>query len=232
MDNVSKRVVSPQSPLPVSMGGSGAATLEGLRRVIGVDKVANLAPADMPTSTSTMAEIRSAVQTLVGGAASDSDTLKKLASAVALRTTASDLSAGLATRATMTEVRDAISAALSELTAGAPGELDSFIEVYNRFLDADNNLSNLIAMVDGRLSKSSNLSDLTDKQAALANIGGAQIDDTATGSLTRTLSASKIAASIAEAEAYLRDMIEAANGGAVTVPDPGDLTVYFNNNLI
>lgn len=77
--------------------------------------------------------------------------------------TSSDLT-GLATT---TDVSDAIDA----LVAGAPGALDTLLEIADQLADDESAVAALTTTVAGKLAKASNLSDLTDASTARTNLG-------------------------------------------------------------
>lgn len=72
---------------------------------------------------------------------------------------------------TRAETDSAIQAALGVITASAPAQLDTFVEVYNRFVSDESTAAALNATVAGKLTASNNLSDLANPGAARANLG-------------------------------------------------------------
>lgn len=142
-----------------------------LKTALGLGWVPNTSALDLPVSTATSDAIAAAVAGVLGGAGTTSNTLKKIADFAATRVGPDDLTAALANRATTTQVNSAISTALASLTAGSPAELDTFVEVYNKFLSNDTIVASLNTTISGKASKSANLSDLTDSTAARTNLG-------------------------------------------------------------
>ncbi|MCJ2009211.1 hypothetical protein [Methylobacterium sp. J-092] len=85
------------------------------------------------------------------------------------------LAAQIASKATPAD----IAAAIGQLTAGSPAELNTFLEAYNRFITDESAASLTNAAIAGlqtavaaRLVAASNLSDVGDKAAALATLNG------------------------------------------------------------
>ena len=72
---------------------------------------------------------------------------------------------------TTSEMNAAINAQINNLVNGAPGTLDTLKELADAIQDNDSEISALLTSINGRLEKSKNLSDLSNKGTARANLG-------------------------------------------------------------
>jgi hypothetical protein len=87
---------------------------------------------------------------------------------------------------TDTVAANAASAAVAALTAGSPDSFNSFVDAYNAFLESESAAAALNASIAGKLSKTANLSDLSDPAAARLALGLgtaalANVEDLSTG---------------------------------------------------
>lgn len=66
---------------------------------------------------------------------------------------------------------DAVQTQVTAILSGADTSVDTFLEIYNRFLADESTAAALTTTVAGKLAKASNLSDLTSADTALTNLG-------------------------------------------------------------
>lgn len=89
----------------------------------------------------------------------------------------SEVTAAVAAEATARDT--AISTAINNLIAGAPGALNTLLEITDQLATDESAVSALTTTVGGKLAKASNLSDLVSASTARTNLGLGSVDNTA-----------------------------------------------------
>lgn len=117
-----------------------------------------------------------------------------------------------------------ISAAISQLTAGTPAELDTFLEAYNRFLAEEGALSALTSLVSQKAAQA----DLASHTGNASNPHGVSKAQVGLGSVDNTADASKpvsTAQAASDAAVQAAAAIDATNkAGAAQAAAAGDAT--------
>ncbi|WP_299733966.1 hypothetical protein [uncultured Endozoicomonas sp.] len=87
---------------------------------------------------------------------------------------------------TTSEMNSAINAQINALVNGAPGTLDTLKELADAISSNDTEISALLSSINGRMEKSKNLSDLSNKSTARSNLGLKSMAEQASSSVAIT----------------------------------------------